>query len=294
MQDYPLIEYFILDGGSTDGSLEIIQRYANQIDYWVSQPDEGQAHAINKGLQKASGEVVAWLNSDDVYLPNAVRDAVNALNEYPDAGMVYGDGIMVSGDLEIYDRHHYSQLSLVDLLAFEVILQPAVFMRKYVLEDVGYLDPGYDLILDHELWVRIASRYSIRHIPRMWALERTHAQAKTIAQAERFVEEAENMIKATSRSAETGAIIEANKRRIYAGLAIFSARRLIDAKKHRRALRMITGAIFQHPPSVAKYWYKWVQAAFSSLGLDPLFMWYRKTRRRLLFSGRRINIDDYR
>jgi hypothetical protein len=207
--------------------------------------------------------------------------------------MVYGDGIMVSSELEIYDHHYYPEVSLVDLLAFEVILQPAVFMRKDVLEEVGYLNPGYDLILDHELWVRIASRYRVKHIPEIWALERTHAQAKTIAQAERFVEEAERMIDSAEQSAELSAVIAENKPRVEAGLAVFSARRLIDAKKHQRALRLITGAIFVHPTTVAKYWYKWVQAALSSLGLDPLFMWYRKMRRRLLFSGRRIDIDHY-
>lgn len=290
-QDYSNLEYIVMDGGSTDGSVKVIERFAQDIDYWVSEPDEGQAHAINKGLQRAKGEIVAWINSDDLYLPGAVRQAVSALQEHPRSGMVYGDGIMVGSDLEVLDRHYYPQVSLVDLLAFEVILQPAVFIRKNVLEDVGYLDPDYHLILDHELWVRIASQYEVTHIPSFWALERTHPQAKTIAQADQFVAEAEQMIAAAKQSKKIGEVIERNHRRIDAGLLVFSARRLIDAKKHRQALQRINRAFLLHPSTVFKYWYKWVQAAFSSIGLDPLFMWYRRTRRRIFHAGKRIELD---
>ena len=292
-QDYPRIEYIIMDGGSTDGSVEIIKRHAEKIDYWVSEPDQGQADAINRGLRMAKGEIVGWINSDDVYLPGAVSEAVAAFIKFDQAGLVYGDGLMVSSDLELYDRHYYAQLSLVDLLAFEVILQPATFIRKAALDEVGYLDPGYDLILDHELWVRIASRYPIIHVPRFWALERTHARAKTIANAEQFVAEAERMIETAEQSDVLGAVVSRHKNRVSAGLAVFSARRLIDAKKHPRAFRLITRAIFEHPATVLKYWYKWVQAAMSSLGFDPLFMWYRKTRRKLLFSGQRIDVNEF-
>jgi glycosyltransferase involved in cell wall biosynthesis len=290
-QDYPAVEYIIMDGGSADGSVEIIRRYDARVAHWQSKPDRGQADAINEGLQRAQGEFVAWINSDDVYLPGAISEAVRALEQFPQAGMVYGDGIMVGSELEVLDKHSYPQLDLVDLLAFEVLLQPAVFMRKHVLDEVGYLDPSYNLILDHELWIRIASRYPIKHVSSYWALERTHHQAKTIALAGEFVSEAERMIQRAESSDLLGPVVAENRRRIYAGLGVFSARRLIDAKKHREALGYITSAIFKHPLTVARYWYKWVQAALSSLGLDSLFMWYRRTRRKLLYSGSRIELD---
>ena len=293
LQAYPRIEYIVMDGGSTDGSVEIIQEYSDAIAYWRSEADQGQADAINQGLKMASGEIVAWINSDDAYLPDAVGQAVKALNQSPHAGMVYGDGIMVGSELEVLDRHRYSQLSLVDLLSFEVLLQPSVFMRKHVLDDVGFLDTSYDLILDHELWVRIASQYPIKHVSSYWALERTHAQAKTITQAEQFVREAERMIAEAEASSMLGPIVNENWERIFAGLGVFTARRLIDAKKHSEALKRITAAVFRHPMTVARYWYKWVQAAFSSLGLDPVFMWYRKARRRLMYHGERINLEEY-
>jgi len=290
-QDYPAIEYFIMDGGSTDGSVEIIRRYDARVAHWQSKPDRGQADAINEGLQRAQGEFVAWINSDDVYLPGAFREAIHAFEENPKAGMVYGNGIMVGSELEVLDKHSYPQLDLVDLLAFEVLLQPAVFMRKHVLDEVGYLDPTFNLIFDHELWIRIANQYPILHVASYWALERKHPQAKTIALAEQFVSEAERMLQQAESSESLSSVVAENRRRVYAGLGVFSARRLIDAKKHREALGYITGAIFKHPLTVARYWYKWVQAALSSLGLESLFMWYRRTRRKLLYSGSRIELD---
>jgi glycosyltransferase involved in cell wall biosynthesis len=290
-QDYPHLEYIVMDGGSTDGSVDILKKYDAHIDHWRSEPDQGQVDAINQGLRMARGDIVAWINSDDVYLPGAVSEAVSTLEQFPQVGMVYGDGIMVGSRLEVLDKHSYPQLDLVDLLAFEVLLQPAVFMRKHTLDEVGYLDPAYNLILDHELWIRIASRYPILHVESYWALERTHPQAKTIALAEQFVEEAERLIDLAKESPQLALIVGENHHRITAGLGVFTARRLIDAKQHREALRRITAAIFKHPSTVARYWYKWVQAAFSSIGFDPLFMWYRRTRRRLLYSGQRIELS---
>jgi glycosyltransferase involved in cell wall biosynthesis len=87
-QEYPNLEYFIIDGGSTDGSVELIQRYANRLAGWVSEKDRGQADAINKGFSRATGEVIAWLNSDDIYCPGAIHAAVSALQAHPEYGMV--------------------------------------------------------------------------------------------------------------------------------------------------------------------------------------------------------------
>jgi glycosyltransferase involved in cell wall biosynthesis len=288
-QSYSRIEYLVIDGGSTDGSTQIIEKHANQIAYWASEPDAGQADAINKGLRKASGQIVGWLNSDDVYLPDAIEQAVAAFGGHPEAGMVYADGIMVDRDLKILDYHLYPQIDVTDLLCFEVILQPAVFMRRQVLEEVGYLDPAYNLILDHELWVRMASHSPLFHVPAFWALERTHIQAKTIAQAGGFVAEAERMIERAAASENLGDIVHAEKPRILAGLNVFAARRLIDAGQYREAFRRLMTGLRYHPRTVMRYWYKVVQAGGSALGLAWLFESYRNTRRKLQYRGATID-----
>jgi glycosyltransferase involved in cell wall biosynthesis len=288
-QEYPRIEYLLIDGGSTDGSVDIIKRYQDRIAYWTSEPDAGQADAINKGLKRATGEIVAWINSDDVYLPGAIAQAAAVFNKHPDIGMVYADGIMVDHELKILDRHTYPQVDVTDLLSFEVILQPTVFMRREVLAEVGYLDPSYDLILDHELWVRIASRYPVLHVPAFWALERTHPQAKTIAQAGAFVDEAERLIEWAAKDEALGEIVRAEGNRIHAGLNVFAARRLIDAGEYAAAFRRLMTAVRLHPRTVLRYWYKVIQAGGSALGFAWLFEGYRNVRRGIQYRGRNIS-----
>ncbi len=293
-QDYPRIEYIVIDAGSTDGSLEVLDRYRDRLAHCVSEPDAGQAAGINKGLRLATGEIVAWLNSDDVYLSGAIRQAVEALEAEPDLGMVYADGIMVDSEQVLLDRHRYRTLSLVDLLSFEVILQPTVFMRRKVLERAGYLDDAYQLILDHELWVRMAAAAPIRHVDATWALERTHQEAKTIARASSFVEEAERMLRWATETPPFSDAVRLHRRRVHAGFNVFAARRLIDGGEYRRALRHMLTALGLHPPTVARYWYKFIQAAGSALGMAELFFWYRRTRRRVQHGRQQIDSGTQR
>jgi glycosyltransferase involved in cell wall biosynthesis len=280
----------VIDGGSRDGSLAVLEQYQGRFAHWVSEPDQGQADAINKGLRLARGEIVAWLNSDDAYLPGAIAQAVEALERDPNLGMVYGDGLMVDSDLTLLDRHTYPQLGVLELLCFDVILQPTVFMRRRVLEDVGYLNPAYHLILDHELWVRIASRYPIRHVNRFWAIERTHPEAKTIAQAAEFAGEAERLLRWASAEPSLSPVVDGAARRIRGGLEVFAARRLIDAGQYREAVVRLGRAARLHLPTVIRYWYKVFQAAGSAVGLAGLFEAYRRARRRLVHRRQTVEL----
>lgn len=126
-QGYPRIEYIVVDGASTDGSVEIIKKNADKLAWWVSERDSGQAEAINKGLGRATGEIAAWLNSDDYYLPGAVSSAVRVFEENPDVVLVYGDMLAVDENGDPFNTLRYKQLTLQDLLCFQIIGQPAVF-----------------------------------------------------------------------------------------------------------------------------------------------------------------------
>jgi len=185
-QDYQNLEYIIIDGGSDDGSVDIIQRYADRLAYWVSEKDQGQTDAINKGFARASGEILAWINSDDTYLPNAVFEAVEFLVTHPQAGLVYGDANLIDSNGEVIGKFPARQTDYKRLRRGYVhIPQQATFFRADLWQQVGPLDPSFYFAMDYDLWVRISRVAPIYYHPHLWANFRLHGSGKSVAEDSR-------------------------------------------------------------------------------------------------------------
>lgn len=185
-QDYPHLEYIIIDGGSTDGSLEIIQRNADRLAAWVSEPDQGQTDAINKGFARAHGQILAWLNSDDTYQPHAIAEAAAYLCEHPEAGMVYGDANLIDQKGAVIGRFPARQTDYRRLRRGYVhIPQQAAFFRASLWRQVGPLDPSFYFAMDYDLWVRLARLAPLHYYPRLWANFRLHAKGKSVLSDDR-------------------------------------------------------------------------------------------------------------
>jgi len=185
-QDYPNIEYILVDGGSTDGSVDILQRYKDRFAWWISEKDRGQTDAINKGFARAKGDILAWLNSDDTYEPHALAEAVGFLLRRPEVGLVYGDTNYIDENGRFIGRFPAAQTDYKRLRRGYVhIPQQAAFWRADLWHKVGPLDPSFFFAMDYDLWVRLAAHAPMQYIPRLWANFRLHTQGKTISADDR-------------------------------------------------------------------------------------------------------------
>ena len=248
-QDDCDIEHLVVDGGSTDGSVDMIRRYAHRLTWWVSEKDSGQAEAVNKGAARAHGEIIAWLNSDDTYLPGAVRAAVDVFKSHPDVVMVYGDMLAVEEHGYVINTLHYRPLSLEDLLCFQIIGQPAVFMRRDAFVKSGGLEPTLHFLLDHQLWIKLAAQGEILHVDETWATARYHAQAKNRAKAAEFGREAFRILDWASKDPNLAPVLARVARRARASAYRLDARYLVDGGQARAALGAWTRALVIHPPT---------------------------------------------
>ena len=180
-QDYPRVEYIVMDGGSTDDTLDILRRYGDRLT-WVSQKDRGAADAINRGFAASHGEIFAYLNADDVYLPGAISNAVRAFEESPEAQLIYGGGIWIDEGGQRIGPYPVRDFD-ASLFARECfICQPATFLRREVFGNSGGLDPGLQLTFDYEFWMRLARVHSMLRIDQTLALSRMHRSNKSLGQ----------------------------------------------------------------------------------------------------------------
>ena len=182
LQHYPQLEYIIIDGGSTDTSVSIIRKYAPWLSYWVSEPDCGQSHAINKGFKKATGQILCWLNSDDYYMPGTLLKVGKILagsrGKYALAGhclKIYSDGRPPA----ILEGSYQNRRRLFEFWKGYQMHQPAIFWRREVFEKVGLLNEELDQIMDFDYWVRISEHFDFVNVDQILACCHYHLDAKT-------------------------------------------------------------------------------------------------------------------
>lgn len=280
-QNYPNLEYWVIDGGSTDGSVEIIQKYASHLAGWVSEKDHGQGQAINKGFARATGDIVAWVNSDDYYLPGAIANAVAELEAHPECSLVFSDVVSVDGTGQPFNVMEFGDWGLDDLMQFHIIGQPGVFMRRAALEQAGYLDESYHYMLDHHLWLRVAQHGAMRHVTGRWASARFHAAAKNVSQAAGFGREA---LRIAAWMAEQPGLAEHYRRlrrRVWAGAYRLHGRYLLDGGQSGPALRAYLHSLWLYPPAALAETRRILFAAASLLvNVDSLRSAYLDRRRR--------------
>ena len=284
-QDYARIEYIVVDGGSKDGSVELIKKYQSRLAYWVSEEDNGQADAINKGLARAGGEILAWLNSDDYYLPNTISEAVKIFEENPDVVMVYGNMLAVDEHGQTINLLKYRQLSMEDLVCFQIIGQPAAFFRRAAYEKTGGLDTTFNYLLDHHLWIRLAEQGKILHVPQTWAAARYHAEAKNRAKAAEFGREAFRILDWTKSQPGLSEAIARVGRRARASAHRVDARYLLDGGRSISALSAWMRALFIHPPTALTRLNILISALLNLTGLNALRQFILRRRQRG-FSGK--------
>lgn len=185
-QPYPEIEYILMDGGSEDGSQQIIEKYSNRIAYWQSSADGGQTSAINSGFSHAHGDIYAWLNSDDTYQSDIFSRVADYFQANPDIGMIYGDCDFIDANDRVIGRFNTMQTDYAKLRrGFVHIPQQAAFWRAELWKEVGPLDESIYFAMDYDLWLRIARIAPIKYVPQLWANFRLHGAAKTIAEDDR-------------------------------------------------------------------------------------------------------------
>ena len=243
-QRYPNIEYWVIDGGSTDNTREILREYEHDPRFhWISEPDEGQADAINKGWARSRGDIVCWLNSDDTYIGNGVIETqIALLRSSPSIGLVYGSGYFTDTqgrELRTFTTRPYSYPAL---LRTGYIVQPTVFLKRAVVQEVGPLDTTFRFAMDHNYWLRCTAVTTMRESPNLVATYRLHGESKTVSEPiEINVDTTWAVCLHLAKEGRRMTTPE-QRRRIMASLLLSLAARAIRGRDMGYARQLVTGA----------------------------------------------------
>lgn len=189
------LQYVVFDGGSTDQTVDVLRRYEDRL-YWVSEKDRGQSHAVNKGIHDTRGQIIGWLNSDDIYYPDAFKKVLAAFEANPDVDVIYGDAHHIRNDDSIIDDYYTEPFNFERLLEICYFCQPAVFFRRRVIERFGAIDERLHFCMDYEFWLRLAQNgVKFLHLKgEFLAGSRLHESTKTLSQRPKIHDEINEMM----------------------------------------------------------------------------------------------------
>ena len=282
-QDYPDLDYIIIDGGSIDGSPEIIQEYEGYLAFWISEPDEGQADAINKGWRRASGEYVWWLNSDDMLTPGSLHTAVEFLEQYPEVDLVYGDIVHVDEAGRRVGLWPYPDFDLADFLSSGLhSSQPGALLRRSALERVGPLDIDYHYAMDSEFWLRLAlAGGQLARVAAQLAMFRVHQEAKSQMGSGKAVEERYRLAESVEEQAERDdRLKESLVPRMWSSIHIECSRIWMSAGQYQNCGQELSLALKTSPSLILRF-ESWALAALALMGLVLGFKRTQRIRLRL-------------
>lgn len=280
-QDYPNIEHLVIDGGSTDDTVDVLKRYDDHL-VWLSEPDDGQADAINKGYRLAKGEIIgSWLNSDDTYMAGVVSAVVEYFQNRPEVDWVYGDGYFTNEQGEVLWRVDGQPFDLKKLICeYQYIFQPSVFFRKKVLDDIGFVDASLHMTMDYDFLIRLGLKFKAGYIPQVLATRRLHAEAKTIDRSVEFCADGMATLDKVFANSDLPSEIALSKRLAYSNRHVSCATRCFQAKQYERARCHLSAALKLSPKPFSirtlKTFFMLIQALF---GVQLYHPYERQTRK---------------
>jgi glycosyltransferase involved in cell wall biosynthesis len=264
------LEYLIADGGSQDGSVEIIRKYENRLAWWVSEKDRGQSDAVNKGLQHATGDIIGWINSDDYFLPGTLAFVQDYFATHPEIGLIFGDLLAVDENSNPINLIRYGDWGLKDFLRFEVIGQPSVFFRRSVIDQAGLLDISFDLLMDLQYWLKIASFTQVKYVPQTLAAARYHSKAKNMSKGALYEEDTFRIVDWMKTDPNLKTYWEKDQKRIRAGAYHLSAFYIAEGKLWKRAFISYIRSFWLNPGYIGRDWRRFLYTFINMLGIKSL------------------------
>jgi len=254
-QDYPNIEYWVIDGGSTDETVSILCEYESDPRFhWLSERDEGQSDAINKGWSRCQGDILAWLNSDDTYIPGAIRSQISFLESHASVDIVYGKAITVDTSGQYLGMLATRPFSQYELLRLCYIPQPTVFLRRQTIERTGPVDVSFHYTMDYDYWLRASLNCVFAYNPEMIAAFRLHQESKTVASAVRFNSESERAVRRYFQHDSVPALLQRRRNQICADLMLRLSIDYAWSNDHAHALRYLYKSFAYHPLRPRLFW----------------------------------------